>query len=322
MPEQFSNQISLGTLRDRIAEKFNLSESPDLDALILVETVSGRHRADLLAELRSPVASVLSDTALATLSSLVEQRRRGTSIAYLTGVKEFYGYEFQVGPGALVPRPESEHLVEEGLRLLEKDSHAVIHDCCTGTGCVGIALARERALRGYTTEVLLSDIEPAALSWATRNATRLLAGIHAVRALVERRNLLRPLSPEAPADTIGRYDLITANPPYLTPAEMDQITVQGSAEPQSALHGGTNGLELYPELATQAFALLRWERYVLAEHGWTQGSAVRTMFMGAGFDSVDTICDLAGRDRLVRARRPADNLERDRNDTDPRRSTA
>ncbi len=308
MPEPFPSHVPLGALRDRIAAELTSSDSPVLDALILVETVTGRDRADLLAELRTPVANVLDASALERLSYLVEQRRRGVSIAYLTGTKQFYGYEFQVGPGVLVPRPESEHLVEEGLRVLHADPHARVHDCCTGSGCVGISIARERASRGYTTEVVLSDLEPAALRWAVRNAEHLLAGVAEVQFAVQRRDLLSLLDSDTLAPSATDWDLITANPPYLDAGEMERIAAYGWTEPLSALDGGPEGLAVYAELAMQAFAQLRYERYVLVEHGWTQGSAVRALFARAGFDCVDTASDLAGRDRVVRARRPADTL--------------
>ncbi|MFO8044112.1 MAG: peptide chain release factor N(5)-glutamine methyltransferase [Alkalispirochaeta sp.] len=307
MPDPLPSHIPLGALRDRIAAELTSSESAHLDALILVETVTGRDRADLLAELRTPVSEIMDDGVLTRLAALVEQRRRGVSIAYLTGTKQFYGYEFQVGPGVLVPRPESEHLVEEGLQLLHTVAHACIHDCCTGSGCVGISIARERASRGYTTEIVLSDLEPAALRWATRNAEHLLGGIAEVQFAVQRCDLLKPLASDS-SETTGPWDLITANPPYLTAAEMERVIAHGWTEPASALDGGPDGLVAYAELAVQAFAQLRYERYVLVEHGWTQGSAVRDLFAHAGFDYVDTAADLAGRDRLVRARRPADTL--------------
>ncbi|MEX2442052.1 MAG: peptide chain release factor N(5)-glutamine methyltransferase [Alkalispirochaeta sp.] len=321
MPVPFPMDVTVGQLRTLVAESLTESDSASLDALILLETATARKRDDLLAEFRSPAAEVMNEAALATLASLTEERRRGVSIAYITGTKEFYGYDFCVGPGVLVPRPESEHLVEEGLRLLDTHRHAIIHDCCAGTGCVGIALARERTALGYTTDLVLSDIEPAALRWTARNAERLLGTIDQVRYTVERRNVLEPISrnpPEQddafrsakwhdPTDRAALCDLITANPPYLTTTETRRTAAQGWTEPTSALDGGADGLRLYEDLAAQAFPRLRPERYVLVEHGWTQGAAVRALFVDAGFELVNTVTDLAGRDRLVRARRPADN---------------
>ena len=325
MPGPFPKDIAVGRLRELVAHSLEAtSDTPALDALILLETATAMPRADLLAELRTPVVRLLDDTTLTTLRSLVETRRSGSSIAYITGSKEFYGYEFAVGPGALVPRPETEHVVEEGLRLLEAHRHATIHDSFTGTGCVGIALALERSNRGYSTHLILSDWEPAALQWADRNAAALLSGHDEISYTVERRDVLEPdweslrdshtLRDEpAPPDERhteelrGSCDLITANPPYLTTSEMDEIRASQNSEPSSALAGGLDGLYLYPKLAAQAFAQLRPERYVLVEHGWSQGTAVRSLFATAGFKHTDTLEDLAGRDRILRARRPADN---------------
>ncbi len=319
MPDPFPKDVTVGRLRELVALSVAAAgDTPDLDALILLETATGRARADLLAELRTPVAALLSDSALSTLHSFVEARRRGVSIAYITGVKEFYGYEFAVGPGVLVPRPETEHLVDEGLRLLQPHHHAFIHDSFTGSGCVGISLALERSTQGYSTDLLLSDQEPTALRWAQRNAETLLSGHDEIRYTVERRDILTPRSqrprPEQMlwherhgGDNRRSCDLITANPPYLTAAEMDELQTSGNGEPTGALDGGPDGLNPYRKLAPQAFAQLRPERYVLVEHGWMQGVAVRTLFTEAGFEHADTVVDLAGRDRVLRARRPADN---------------
>ncbi|MFW5694328.1 MAG: N5-glutamine methyltransferase family protein, partial [Alkalispirochaeta sp.] len=180
----------MGRLRELVARSLSTSDSPALDALILLETASSRSREDLLAEFRTPATRLLSAATLDRLSSLVERRRRGDPIAYITGTKEFFGYEFAVGPGVLVPRPETEHLVDEGLRLLARHSHAVIHDAFTGTGCVGITLARERAARGATTRLMLSDHDPTAIVWAERNAARLLQGIAEINYSVERADVL------------------------------------------------------------------------------------------------------------------------------------
>jgi release factor glutamine methyltransferase len=298
--------MTVGRLRNLIAETLVDSETPALDALILLETATSRDRADLLAEFRSPVREILTESTLEALSSLIERRSTGDSIAYITGVKEFYGYEFSVGPGALVPRPESEHLVESGLRLLDQYRDARIHDCFTGSGCVGISLALERAAHGYTTDLVLSDIQPAALDWAARNAERLLNPIREVRYSVEQRDVLMPVSTSTPLHR-PIHDLITANPPYLTDEEMEEVTRRRHTEPASALAGGKDGLGLYQKVASQAYSRLLPERYVLVEHGWTQGAQVRDLFRRAGFDRVETITDLAGRERLVQAQRPTDN---------------
>lgn len=253
--------------------------------------------------------------------SLVRRRASGEAVAYILGYKEFYGRRFAVDQRVLVPRPDSELLVELALSLLpardmaraggsggyggsggsgaadragvatgasvagaaEETRRVLCHDAFTGSGCVGISLAAERP----DIDMRLSDISAGALELARRNARDILG-----RELDARQgNILS--AAEAP------LDLVTANPPYVLSALADQILAGGSREPRLALDGGGQGLDLYPVIAAQAFGLLRDGGALALETGDEQGNAVAAMLGAAGFSDIGVHKDLAGHDRVV-----------------------
>lgn len=275
------------------------SETPRLDAMVLLEYVTGIDRADLLAELRSPLSTVLPPTAREQLDDLVARRSSGIPIAYLTGTREFYGRSFAVGPGVLIPRPESEHLVERALDILAPRDEARVHDCCTGSGCIGISIAAERSAVGQRTHLVLSDRSTAALEWARHNAEMLLEP-DTVAVTISAADLL---SGSSGADPV---DLITANPPYLTTAQTRAALERGWGEPPEALDGGPDGLSPYPDLVSQALRSLARPGHLLVEHGNDQGEAVVALLRDAGFDDATIHRDLAHHDRFVHGIRHAD----------------
>lgn len=215
--------------------------------------------------------------------ALVEQRAKGMPIAYLAGSREFFGREFRVSPAVLIPRPETEHLVEWALTLdLPQDARAV--DVGTGSGCIILTLAAERP--GW--KCTGTEISRQALAIAATNREHL--GVDEVRLL--HGSLLSPL------DEAG-IDLIVSNPPYV--AADDPHLEQGDVrfEPQIALTAGPDGLELIRTLIEQARQKLTPGGWLLIEHGYDQAEAVRELFRENGYEQVESKTDLAGIERVT-----------------------
>jgi len=256
--------------------------SPFLDAALLLGLAMGLERDRVLASMPDEVPP----DALRAYRASVERRISGEPVAYILGYKEFFGRRFAVDPRVLVPRPDTELLVETALALLPLQgatSGPRCHDAFTGSGCVGVTIAAERP----DAAVSLSDASPEALSLASANARALLG-----------RDLSASLGDILSAAR-GPLDLIVANPPYVTRALTDELLGSGDAEPRMALDGGERGLDLYPALAAQAYALLGDGGALAVEIGEEQGSDVMAIFEAAGFVDVAPHMDLAGHDRVV-----------------------
>jgi release factor glutamine methyltransferase len=219
---------------------------------------------------------------------LLSQRRQGKPIAYLTGKKEFFSLNFLVDSRVLIPRPETEILVEEALRVLRgvPDTVCPIVDVGTGSGAIGITLARETGLR-----VTCLDISPGALRVAKTNATRL--GV-ADRVDFVCSDLFSGLGQGA------RFELIVANLPYVSADEWSTLMPDVRFfEPKLALWGGKDGIEIYSRLISEAGKYISSEGHILCEIGGReQAELVSGLLHDAGF-SVKTRTDLSGRDRVV-----------------------
>ena len=255
-----------------------------LDAEVLLARVLGWSRARLLAH---PGAS-LDPTCTQRFEALVERRRDGEPVAYVTGRREFWSLEFAVTPDTLIPRPETEHLVEAVLEVVSADDAAAIADVGTGAGAVAVALARERP-RSF---VLGTDRSPAAVAVARANAIRLGAG-NASFVVADACAALAP----------NRWSVVVSNPPYV--AENDAHLTAGDLrfEPREALVSGPRGLAMLETLARQGPARLVDGGWLVLEHGRDQGPAVRALLSGAGLGAVETIRDLAGNERVTLGRR-------------------
>ncbi|PKL24526.1 MAG: peptide chain release factor N(5)-glutamine methyltransferase [Spirochaetae bacterium HGW-Spirochaetae-3] len=256
--------------------------SPFLDAALLLGLALGLERDRVLAAMPDEVPPA----ALRSYRAYIGRRCSGEPVAYILGYKEFYGRRYSVDPRVLVPRPDTELLVETALRLLPRPGTSReprCHDAFTGSGCVGVSIAAERP----DVEVSLSDASADALELASANARALLG-----RALDAREG-------DVLSAAVGPFDLIVANPPYVTKALTDELLLGGDAEPRMALDGGELGLDLYPDIAAQAYALLSEGGALAVEIGEEQGEAVAAIFRGAGFGDVTVHTDLAGSDRVV-----------------------
>lgn len=257
------------------------------DAVVLLRELAGVARTRLLAH----PDLALGPDAVATLDAAAARLRAGEPLAYVLGRREFWGLEYEVGPGVLVPRPETELLVELALRLLPPESPARVLDLGCGSGAIAIAVAHERP----RAEVWAVDTSAEALAVASRNALRLL-GPGRLRLL--RGDWFAALPDDAP-----RFDLVLSNPPYV--AAGDPHLAALSHEPALALVGGrasADGLDEIRAIVAAAPRHLAPGATLAIEHGWDQGPAVRALLEQAGLRDAHTLRDLAGIDRVGVAR--------------------
>jgi release factor glutamine methyltransferase len=217
-----------------------------------------------------------------SFAALLARRLAGEPVAYLTGRREFYGRSFEVNPAVLIPRPETESLVELALERLPPGKAVSVLDLGTGSGCIAITLALERP-QACVTAV---DRSHAALAVARRNAEMLNATVEFLHS-----DWFAALGGR-------RFDLIVANPPYV--ARNDPHLARGDLrfEPVSALAAGSGGLDDLRTLAATAPAHLKPGGWLLLEHGWDQAEAVRGLLHAAGFATPATWQDLAGQPRI------------------------
>jgi release factor glutamine methyltransferase len=248
--------------------------SPRLDAELLLGHVLHVDRIRLILDRDL----TLRPDQLAHFRELIKRRRAGEPIAYIRGTREFYGLPFQVDRRVLIPRPDTEPLVEVALvRTRGRDLFGRALDLGTGSGCVAIALARERP----TWLVTGVDLDPAALGVARDNAVR-LGAVPGVRFLAG--DLFAAVPEGEP------FDLVVANPPYVPAAEYDKLqrTIR-DYEPRLALHGGTDGLDVVRRI----------------EIGFDQGDAVSGLFERAGLEAIERARDYGGHERVVSGRMPS-----------------
>ena len=260
------------------------SETARLDAELLLAHVLGWGRTRLLAHPGAP----LDPVSAGRFETLVERRRGGEPVAYLVGRKEFWSLDLAVTPDTLIPRPETELLVEAVLGVVPSGDAASIADVGTGAGAVALAIAHERP----RALVLGSDRSRAAVAVARGNADRL--GTGNVAFVVA--DACAALAPE-------RWSVIVSNPPYV--AENDPHLTTGGVrfEPREALASGPRGLNMLARLAREAPARLVHGGWLVLEHGREQGPAVRTLVSRAGLEAIETLRDLAGCERVTTGRR-------------------
>ncbi|BCV24084.1 peptide chain release factor N(5)-glutamine methyltransferase [Gelria sp. Kuro-4] len=268
-------------------------ESPRLDSEVLLRHVLGKGRAEFFRDLGEPLAAGV----LERFRTLVARRVQGTPVAYLTGHKEFFGLDFKVTPAVLIPRPETEILVERALQvaadLVAAKGELRILDLGTGSGAIAVTLA----VGLPTVRLVATDCSPAALEVAAANAKR-----HGVRERIAFRlgDLWGALREE---DVIPGhpFDIIVSNPPYIPAGELEQLPADVKHEPPAALDGGPDGLAFYRRLATGIGPRLAPRGWVLLEVGAGQAPAVCRLLMGAGLTPLSPVKDLAGIERVVQA---------------------
>lgn len=256
------------------------SDLPRLELRLLLEHVTGWTRTQLI----SRGDQELTSEQLASFEQMLVARLAGEPIAYLLGEREFYGRSFAVAPGVLIPRPETEHLVETAFEHCNRAAPLKVVDLGTGSGILAVTLA----LEAPAWSVCASDLSADALAIANNNAKALGAPV-----TFSQGSWYQAL----PAGT--RYDLIVSNPPYITAD--DPHLEQGDLrfEPRGALTDDADGLSCLRELANGARDWLLPGGWLMVEHGFDQGDAVRALFSAAGLAGVATVRDLAGLDRIT-----------------------
>ena len=269
-------------------------ESPRLEAELLVAFALGVTRMQIIVDGTRP----LELAELAKLRELVRRRRGHEPMAYLRGEREFYGLVFKVDKRVLVPRPDTEALVDVALaRTTDVALGGRILDLCTGSGCVAVTLAKQRP----TADVVATDLSDDALVVARENALRL--GAYNVSFLqgnmfdaVDRARL--PWSPV-------KFELVVSNPPYIATAECETLMPDvRDHEPRMALDGGSDGLDFYRRILAEAPTRMSARGVLAVEVGAGQASDVAQLFEAAGFSAIEVKKDLAQIDRVVSAIRP------------------
>lgn len=253
---------------------------------LLLHALGRRDRAWLFAHSTDPLAPRIAER----FESLLASRERGEPVAYLLGRRGFWTLDLEVTPATLIPRPETELLVEQAVLRIPADRPAHVADLGTGSGAIALAMATERPLA----RVIATDASAEALAVASVNAQA-----HAIRNVEFRHgDWWAPLAGE-------RFELVASNPPYI--ADADPHLRQGDLrfEPRAALASGAHGLDAIRAIVGGASAHLVSGGWLLLEHGWEQGEAVRDALSAAGFVEVATLVDLEGRDRVSLGRCPS-----------------
>lgn len=270
-----------------VARLARVADDPRHEAEILLEAAIGRPRSYLIAH---PEEQVLDCEATDRYEAGVTRRAHGEPIAYILGEKEFWSLPLRVGPAVLVPRPETELVVERSLAHLPAGCDGAVLDLAAGSGAIALAIASERP----AARVVGTDVSPAAVELAVANAARL--GLANARFLAG--SWYGPVRGEA-------FDLIASNPPYIAAGDARVEPAVRRYEPHDALFSGPSGLEALRVVVSGAPGHLKAGGWLVVEHGDTQGPPVRDLFAKAGFARVATHLDLAGRERCTEGCRPA-----------------
>jgi len=272
-----------------VARLARVADDPRHEAEILLEAALGKPRSYLIAH---PEVQVLDCEATDRYEAGVTRRALGEPMAYILGEKEFWSLPLEVGPAVLVPRPETELVVERSLAHLPAEFDGTVLDLAAGSGAIALAIASERP----AARVVGTDVSPAAIEVARTNAARL--GLANARFLAG--SWYAPVRAES-------FDLIASNPPYIAEDDARVEPAVRRYEPHDALFAGASGLEALGAVVSGAPDHLKAGGWLVVEHGDTQGPPVRELFTKAGFARIATHCDLAGRERCTEGCRPAGN---------------
>ncbi|MGI5106234.1 peptide chain release factor N(5)-glutamine methyltransferase [Treponema socranskii] len=322
--------MTIKNARDEAIKKLINSPTAPLDADVLLSHTIKCSKSFLLAHRNDD----LTDAQYGAFMSAIALRQTGLAVAYITGHKAFYKLDFIVTQDVLIPKPDTETLVEkavEGIKELirnkttttgkavrtaettkqneggQTDDTLRIADICTGSGCVGIAAARELNECGIFCDLTLTDISPRALEIAKQNASRLLTKAQFERTAFVSSDLLAAISPCA------LFDAILANPPYVPSDEVTELLKDGRGDPALALDGdadsalgirqSSDGLAITRRLVVQAYERLAQGGVFFLESGEYNAKEAAHLMKKAGFVRVETHCDLSGRSRVTTGRR-------------------
>ena len=281
-------QALLNQARQQLAAELGLEASEArIEAQMLLGEALNVSRAWMIANAEATLTPELGDRFFA----LLQKRLRGEPMAYILGRREFYGLEFSVGPGVLIPRPDTETLVEAALQRIPAQSPIRILDLGTGSGAIAIAIAVHRP----QARVVAVDSSPAALDIARKNAAALGAG-----------NLLLLGSDWFLALDQQRFEIIVSNPPYIAAADPHLSQGDLRFEPPTALASGPDGLDDIRRIVEAAPEYLSAGGWLLLEHGYDQSGRVAELLQAGGFAEVGHATDLAGIERVTFGRKRAD----------------
>lgn len=264
------------------------SPFPAAEARILVACAAGKTTEKLVRDFRLYVTDELAEK----VTELLRRRLGGEPVAYITGEWEFMGLPMEVSPAVLIPRIDTETLAQTAIdRLTGRKMDARVLDLCSGTGCIGCAIASALP----QSRVTLCDVSPEAMEIARRNVER--------NGLQGRVNFLEADATEAPPLMIGSFDLVVSNPPYIPTIEI--LTLDPSVrdyEPVWALDGGEDGLDFYRAIAKNWKDVVRSGGALMFEVGEEQAERVKDLMRLCGFHDAETVKDTRGVDRVVTAR--------------------
>ena len=252
-------------------------DSPAFEVSVLMEDLLGLPR---MPEVSVPEKEISAEDE-EKLFSAAEKRASGYPLQYIIGSWEFFGRKFFVGEGVLIPRPETELICETVLKYFSRSMPPKIIDLCSGTGCIAITLAKE--LSGA--DVTALELYDGAFGYLERN-----------NALHE--NAVKTVKGDA-LESFGLFDCVVSNPPYITGEEMKELQTEVTFEPETALFGGTDGLDFYLAIAKNWFNHITSGGLIAFEIGDTQGEAVKDILTENGYQNVGVLKDYEGRDRVV-----------------------
>ena len=277
-------KLSLAEILKDIANQLVITtDVPELEAAWMVEQVAGLSRH------QQRVAHSLTEGQAAALQQLVARRLAGAPLAYVLGEQHFWTLRLKVNEQVLIPRPETELVVERALQQLTTHTPARVLDLGTGSGAIALAVARERP----TAQVVAVDVSAQAVAVAEANAR--LNQINNVTFTVSDWYSSVPLQP---------YALILSNPPYIAEGDPHLQAAVLQYEPRTALISGSDGLEALRHIVRRAREFLAPAGWLILEHGWQQATSVRQLLESAGLGSVASHADLAGHLRVTEAQAP------------------
>ncbi len=280
--------LTIAETLKRASEQLRAASVPNdiLDAQTLLAHALNKDRTYLIVNFNQP----LSDDLTTEYESLMARRAAGEPVQYITGQQEFFGLEFEVTPDVLIPRPETELIIEEVIRLVQQkaaihpDWHPVIVDVGTGSGCIAVTLARELETICDEATIIATDISATALQITRRNAAK-----HGLAERIEFREM--NLLDDFPAQPFA--DFIISNPPYIAESEMPGLPREvRDWEPRGALTDFADGLSFYRRLLKDAPALLNAGGHLMCEIGCGQAEAIRAMTDEKVWDEVRILADL------------------------------
>lgn len=263
-----------------------LGSDKRLEAELLLCHVLDTNRALLMAHDTDELAEEKAEA----FRELILRRKADEPLQYLIGTASFMGLELLVTPAVLIPRFDTERLVEKALQLIDTKEAPIMLDVCTGSGAIALALQHYKP----KASVYAGDLSGEALNIAAQNNQRC-----GLQVQFRQGNLLEPF-----ADLTGRLDLLASNPPYITTQEMGELPGDVLQEPRLALWGGEDGLYFYRKITAAAVTMLKPGGWLIYEIGWMQGEAVQKLLDGAGFVKTEIIKDWQGLDRVVCGQKP------------------